>query len=71
MPSPMPVSMFLSAAGLNRANHAGEPSTVRLSTMPRGALRGVKTGAPSGPSEMANHSLQIVRCVPLTVWVCR
>ena len=71
MPSPMPPSMFLAAAGLNRLNHAGEPLTVMLSTMPGGVLAFANFGVPEISSVTSNHSLVMVRLPFLTVWVCR
>ena len=73
MPSPMPPSRFLTAAGLNRLNHAGEPLTVMLFTVPGGVLSSVifaNFGVPEISSVTSNHSLVMVRLPSLTVWVC-
>ena len=74
MPSPMPPSRFLTAAGLNRLNHAGAPVTVMLFTVPGRVLSSVSLenfGVPEMSSVTSNHSLVMVRFPFLTVWVCR
>ena len=71
MPSPMPLSRFLTTPGLNSVNQGGEPATVMLRTVPGGGGAWLNFGTPETSSVTSNHSLVMVRFSVLPVWVCR